>query len=385
MGIFSGITGESQRNFIARPDEARQDIIYRYPEKNIRMLTQLTCQPDELAIFVKEGRVVGKLGPGGQYTLDGKNIPFLGALIEKFTGGNMFIAEVYFVSTREVPSVRFGGPLGTVTDSVTQMMCEAMVYGDFSVQVTDPEKLIFGLVGSGTGLQGGNAFLDWFKNILLKYLSDGVGELGEKGWPLNKMISPHFKLELQKAILEQIKGEVDKYGLQVVQFGNFVLSISDEDKAELNKRNMAIADDQRRMNLARDPAYMSVAQAEMMRNAGVGMSKGGEGSGGALTGLGLGMGMQMAQGFGQQQQARPAQQQTLTCPSCQAQTAPGKFCSSCGKPLAAATRCECGTELAPGAKFCSSCGKAAAGPKKCACGAELAPGAKFCAGCGKPA
>jgi membrane protease subunit (stomatin/prohibitin family) len=390
MGIFSGITGEAQRNFIARPDEARQDIIYRYPEKNIRMMTQLTCQPDEMAIFVKDGRVVGKLGPGGQYTLDGKNIPFLGALIEKFTGGNMFIAEVYFVSTHEIPSVRFGGPLGTVTDTVTQMMCEAMVYGDFSVEVTEPEKLIFGLVGSGKAMQSNNAFLEWFKNILLKYLSDAVGELGEKGWPLNKMISPHFKLELQKAILEQIKGEVDKYGLRIVQFGNFVLSISDDDKAELNKRNMAIADDQRRMNLARDPAYMQVAQAEMMRNAGVGMSKGGEGAGGALTGLGLGMGMQMANAFGQQQQQqqtpRPQQAQTLTCPACGAQTTPGKFCNHCGKPLAAATKCECGTDLAPGAKFCNNCGKpAAAGPKKCECGTDLAPGAKFCNNCGKPA
>lgn len=392
MGIFSSIANEAKRNFIARPNENRGDIIYKHPEHNIRLMTQLTCQPDEMVIFVNEGRVAGKLGPGGTHVLDTKNVPFLSALLEKVTGGNLFVAEIYFVSTREVPSVRFGGPLGSVTDSVTQMMCDAMVYGDFSVEVTDAEKLLFKLVGSGTQLHSGNAFLDWFKGILLKYLSDAVGELGEKGWSLNKMISPHFKLELQKAILEQIKEEIDKYGIRVVQFGNFVLSISDEDKAELNKRNMAIADDQRRMQMAQNPAYMAVAQAEMMRNAGVGMSKGGEGAGGALSGMGMGMGLQMANMFGQQQMqqhpqqpAPAAQPQGITCPGCGQMTPPGKFCSSCGKPLG--TKCECGTDLAPGAKFCANCGKpaAGAGPKKCECGTEIAPGGKFCPNCGKPA
>ena len=392
MGIFSSIANEAKRNFIARSDEARQDIIYRYPEKNIRMLTQLTCQPDEMAIFVKDGKVAGHLGPGGTYSLDAKNIPFLSALLEKVTDGNLFVAELYFVSTREVPSIKFGGPLGSVTDSVTQMMCEAMVYGDFSVKVTDAEKLIFGMVGSGKQLQTNNAFLDWFKGILMKYMSDAVGELGEKGWSLNKMISPHFKLELQEAVLQQIKDEIDRYGIQVVQFGNFVLSITDEDKAELNKRNMAIADDQRRMALAQNPAYMAVAQAEMLRGAGTGMAKGGEGASGALGGMGMGMGFGMANMFAQQQMMQQpmggqpaAQPQTMPCGSCGQQTPPGKFCSSCGKPLAAGSKCECGSDLAPGAKFCPNCGKPAAGPKKCECGTELAPGAKFCPNCGKAA
>ncbi len=394
MGIFSSIANEAKRNFIARPDEAKADIIYKYPEHNIRMMTQLTCQPDEMAIFVNEGKVKGKLGPGGTYTLDAKNIPFLSALLEKATGGNLFIAEVFFISTRVVPSVKFGGSLGSVTDNVTQMMCDAMVYGDFSVQVTDPEKLLFGLVGSGTQLQTGNAFLEWFKSILLKYLSDAVGELGEKGWSLNKMISPHFKLELQKALLEQIKEEVDAQGIKVLSFGNFVLSISDEDKAELNKKNMAIADDQRRMNLAQNPAYMQMAQAEMIRGAGQGMAKGGEGAGSAMAGMGMGMGFQMANMFGQQQQQMQAQQpqmqqqqqqQGVKCPACGQMTPAGKFCQQCGKPLGA--KCECGADLNPGAKFCASCGKpaAGAGPKKCECGTEIAPGGKFCPNCGKPA
>src|SRR5580704_544291 len=99
MGLFGTIKEEAQRNFIARADEAKDDIIYKYPERNIRMMTQLTVDSDELALFFKDGQIVGKLGPG-RHNLDTNNIPFLSRLLEKLTGGNLFIAEVFFVSTR---------------------------------------------------------------------------------------------------------------------------------------------------------------------------------------------------------------------------------------------------------------------------------------------
>lgn len=374
MGFFS----ETKRNFIARNDGARNDIIYRYPEKNIRMLTQLTCQPDECAVFVKNGQVAGVLGPG-QHSLESNNIPFLSSLLEKATGGNLFIAEIYFVSTREITGVRFGGPLGSITDCVTQLMCDARVFGEFSVKVTDPEKLIFGSVGTGTALQTNNAFLDWFKQILMKFMSDAFGSLSSQGWSLNKMLNPSNKLELADAVLKQVKPELDQYGLEIVRFGNFNLSISDEDKAKLNELNVSIADDQRRMQMVNDPNYARMAQVEMMRGAGKGMAKGGEGAGAAMAGMGMSMGMGMMNNMFQQQ----AQTQQVVCPACGSTSAPGNFCSKCGQSLAKPTvKCECGAELAAGAKFCSNCGKSTA-PAKCECGADLASGAKFCAACGK--
>ena len=77
MGLFDALKGEAQRNFIARSDAAKNDIIYAYPERNVRMMTQLTVGADEVAIFVKDGQVQGKLGPG-RHTLEAQNIPFLG-------------------------------------------------------------------------------------------------------------------------------------------------------------------------------------------------------------------------------------------------------------------------------------------------------------------
>src|SRR5512143_3533056 len=99
MGLFDSIKGEAKRNFIARADEAKGEIVYKYPERNIRMLTQLTVDADEVALFVKDGKVEGKLGPG-RHQLDANNLPFLSRLLEKFTGGNLFVAEVFFISMR---------------------------------------------------------------------------------------------------------------------------------------------------------------------------------------------------------------------------------------------------------------------------------------------
>ena len=90
MGFFDGIKAEAQRNFIARADEAKDHIIYKYPENNIRLMTQLTVASDEMALFVKDGVVAGKLGPG-RHTLDTNNVPFISKLLEKVTG----ILEVF--------------------------------------------------------------------------------------------------------------------------------------------------------------------------------------------------------------------------------------------------------------------------------------------------
>lgn len=45
------------------------------------------------------------------------------------------------------------------------------------------------------------------------------------------------------------------------------------------------------------------------------------------------------------------------CPHCGEKTAPGKFCSECGKPLAAEVECpRCGAKTKAGSRFCSECG-----------------------------
>ncbi|QSQ24068.1 SPFH domain-containing protein [Pyxidicoccus parkwayensis] len=304
MGIFDSIKGEAKRNFIARADSAKGDIIYKYPENNIRMLTQLTVDADEVALFVKDGKVEGKLGPG-RHTLDTNNIPFLARLMEAFTGGNLFISEVFFVSVREVAGVKFGGPIGDVRDPETGLGIGTMVYGDFSIRVTDPERLVVGLVGMGR--TGNDELLGWFKNQVLKVTRDRIAELlVKKRWPLLDVTSGAYTEEIETEVIAGLKPHVDGYGLTVVRMGNFHVSIKPEDEATLKKLSKDVA----YSRLA--GGFQQYAQGQAMLGAAEGMAKGGDGSGAgsALGGMGMGMGFGMAQQFmNQQHQQQPQQQQ----------------------------------------------------------------------------
>ena len=365
MGLFDGITGEAKRNFIARPDEAKSQIVWKYPEKNIRMMTQLTVQPDEVALFIKDGRLEGRLAPG-THQLDTQNIPFLGALLEKFTGGNLFIAELYFVSTRDITGVKFGGPLGELTDPETGLQAGSMVYGAMTVRVEDPLKLVLGMVG--TGKVSNEEFLGWFRNQALKVMKDRVGELIVKNkWPLSEVISAHYTQEMEQEVVAGLKAYTDNYGLKIVGLDNFQISIKEEDSEAIKKfrKDMAYS----RMA----GGFQNYAQGQAMLGAAEGMAKGGGGGGsdGAMQGMGMAMGMGMASMFANQQQQR-AQPAPAAAPA--APAAGQMFCSSCGTPGAG--------------KFCAQCGSALAAPavRACAgCGTQLQAGAKFCPGCGKPA
>ncbi|AKQ64429.1 Putative virion core protein (lumpy skin disease virus) [Myxococcus hansupus] len=313
MGIFDSIKGEAKRNFIARADSAKGDIIYKYPENNVRMLTQLTVDADEVALFVKDGKVEGKLGPG-RHQLDTNNIPFLSRLIEGFTGGNLFISEIFFVSTREVAGVKFGGPIGDVRDPETGLGIGTMVYGDFSIRVTDPERLVVGLVGMGR--TGNEELLGWFKNQVLKVTRDRIAELlVKKRWPLLDVTSGAYTEEIETEVISGLKPHVDGYGLTVVRMGNFHVSIKEEDEATLKKLGKDVA----YSRLA--GGFQQYAQGQAMLGAAEGMAKGGGsdggGSGNALGGMGMGMGFGMAQQFmnQQQHQQRPPEPAPAAAPA----------------------------------------------------------------------
>ncbi len=356
MSLFQTIKDESKRNFIARADEAKDDIVYKYPERNIRMMTQLTVASDEIALFVKDGKVEGKHGPG-RHNLDANNVPFVSRLLEKFTGGNLFVAEVFFVSTREFAGIKFGGPIGDVRDPETGLGIGTMVYGEFSIKVTDPERLVIGLVGMRSA--GNEEFLGWFRNQVLKVIRDRIAELlVKKKWPLLDVTSGAYTEEIETDVLGGVKIHVDSYGVQVVRMGNFNISIKEEDEITLKKLSKDVA----YTRLA--GGFQNYAQGQAMLGAAEGMAKGGDGGGAALQGLGLGVGFNMATNLANQQRAQgsgsPSQGPMVSCPKCGSQ-ASGKFCFNCGQALAPAPgKCpSCGGELSSGAKFCPSCGKPA--------------------------
>ncbi|MFT7676678.1 MAG: membrane protease subunit (stomatin/prohibitin family) [Planctomycetota bacterium] len=366
MGVMDWFKRNTQEMVVARPDGTKAQIVWKHTDNTIPMLSQLTVDADEKAVFFRDGKCQ-KTFNAGRYTLDSSNFPFLSNLVDSFTGGNMFQAEVFFVNTREHVGIKFGGRIGHVEDPKSGVPVETMVHGEFSFRVTDPEALIVGLIGMGRA----ESFMlkTWLKEQVLKVMRDRIAELLVKEkWPLLDVTSGAYTEEIEADAIEGLRTHVESYGVEIVRFGNFVIGMDDEDADNLK-------------TLYRDAAYLKTvggvgnfqkfAAGKAMLGAGEGMAKGGgEGGGGGnglLGGAGLGVGFGMAQMLVRDNQGgetlAPATVGVM-CGECNTSVPPGKFCNSCGKTLktaaagAGAFCTKCGEANGPDAKFCGSCGTA---------------------------
>ena len=354
------------REFIAVPDNRKNQIVFKWPDVTIRRFTHAIVNADETALFVNTGQVAAVLGPG-RHPIDADEIPGLGALIDRISGGNAYRAELYFVHTREFTGFRFGGRIDDVQDQRTGLVVTLRVFGDYALRVTDPARLIVNLT-STVDVTDNERITGWVSDQLLKVLRANVTtQVTGNEWPILGL-SAHSQ-EIEHTALTSANGQLEEYGLSITRMGNFDINLPPEDAEQLKR-------------LARDTSYSQLAggfgqyaQGEMALGAGQGLAKGGGGTQGAFLAAGLGLGGSLAQppAAPAPPPAAPAQPGPVvppptqpmpvatgrTCAGCSTGNPAGaKFCMGCGQPLAPAVRhcTECGTELPSTAKFCSGCG-----------------------------
>ena len=368
MALFS-------REFIAVPDDRKGQLVYKWPDVNIRRFTRAIVNADEVALFVNTGQVVQTMGPG-RHQIDANELPGLGALIDMATGGNAYRAELYFVGSREYTGFTFGGRIDDVQDRQTGLIVTLRVFGDYAMRVVDPIRLITNLL-STVDVTSNERVSSWVSDQLLKVMrSDITNQIVRNGWPILGLSA--YSQEIERAVITRANEQLAAYGVALTRMGNFDINLSPEDAEQLK-------------TLAKDTSYSRLAggfnqyaAGEMALGAGQGMAKGEGAVGGAFLAAGLGMGNQAAAqpgtpaappptgfaGGGQGGYAGPppagvpgGQQPAVAggaaCAACQTTNPPGaKFCMSCGQPMAApAIHCTaCGTELPTGARFCGNCG-----------------------------
>jgi membrane protease subunit (stomatin/prohibitin family) len=335
--------------------------------------------------------------PPGRVTLQSQNIPFLNSLITSYTGGQVFIAEVYFVKTAPVRSVPFGGPIGDMLDPLTGLQVSPRIFGEMSVVVVDPVRFVVGY--SGQAATGDNDYvLNWIKGLFMNGVKTTLGELCEnEGKSLLQAVSLTQKLA---AAFVAHAPDLADIGVKILQVGTFNVNFSEEDREQMKKMNAEVAlarnevrkkqilvagaaADAQAAQFALDQkfgqdsryvkelagSYQGYAAGQAVIGAGQGMAAHGVGSGvaglGAQMAVGVGMGNAMAGGFAAPPGAVVAAAPVFSpggtqvvCGKCQAKQPGGKFCAECGSPLVVQKKfCSgCGVEMAAGAKFCASCG-----------------------------
>lgn len=370
--------------FVAMPDGKKGQLVYKWPDQTLKKFSQLIVDPDYVAVFTNQGQVVGTM-PNGKHQLDASEWPFLGDIADWATDDKAFRAELYFVSTRQHADNKFGGRVDDVLDQRSGLAVGMRAFGEYTLQVTDPEKLIFGLTGS-VDVADPRQVTGVTSDITMKVLRTVVTEgLTEGRWQVLGL-SAHTR-DIEQALTEEVNAELAEYGVQLARVEELVVSLDE-------------ADEQTLKTLQKDSAYTKLAggydaytRGEALKGAGEGMSKGGGSMDGAFLAAGMGVGgniagqmQQPAQQPAQAPQQQPAQQPQdggVECAGCGTQlAAEAKFCGQCGTPTGVACR-QCDAQVAAGAKFCSECGTPTA--MSCAeCDAEVAAEAKFCPECGTP-
>jgi membrane protease subunit (stomatin/prohibitin family) len=167
------ITDESKAMYIVRPEHASGRLIYAHPDKSIPRGAKLTVRSDECALFFREGQFVVRINAGTEL-LDTNNIPYLGhLLVDRFTDGNHFLCELYFVSLNEVVLQLPSTSLGQYRDLNSANVVSIQGSLSYTVRIQDPLKLISQVVGQSS--DAGESVNKLVNGRMLNFLRKAVG------------------------------------------------------------------------------------------------------------------------------------------------------------------------------------------------------------------
>lgn len=338
------------REFIAVPENRKGQLIYKWPDLSIRRYSRVVVNADEIALFVKSGQVVATLGPG-RHRVDADELPILGAMVDRLTGGKFYRAELYFVASRELPGIKFGGRLTDITDPASEQVVTLRAFGEFALAVRDPAELIVSLAGT-SDLPAPAAVEGWCADLLLKSMKVAVSRgVSASDWPVLGL-SGHLP-SVESAVLQQTNTALYEYGLRIPRMGNFDITLDPQDADRLKR----LAKDLKYIGIVGD--FQRYAVGELALGAGQGFAHDGTGAEGGFLGTALGLNAVQSMGTPRSDPApAPASEQPV-CSACRTTNpADARFCMSCGKPLGRQPRrCRsCDAVLPETATFCTSCG-----------------------------
>ncbi|MGE0322067.1 MAG: SPFH domain-containing protein [Polyangiaceae bacterium] len=331
MGIMDFVKGGVQQMMIARPDEYKEKVFYKHPDQQFPFWSQLTVDSDEVALFFKDGTAQGILPPG-RHTLSTQNIPFLGKFVSEFTGGNVFISEIFFVTTRPIfrdqnsQPLGFGGPLGSMRDPELEIRVNPRAFGTYSFKVTDPAVFIGKFIGQ-SGAVDPDVALQWVRDQILMGLKSVLTRMMKSG-DITLMDLGECGPDVAREIVQNCPDLTEK-GLQVMEIAKLNINLSKEDEAridefqdqivqakldrrkakigvgtaeaEAQQRQFGLDQDfsnaQRYVNQVDMNRYGQFAGAQATMGLGEGLKQGGDGVSAGVAGAGMMAGMGLGAGL----------------------------------------------------------------------------------------
>lgn len=354
-------------------DSSMDTIVYRFPvmNKEIKMGAMLTVRESQVAIFVNQGQFADVYTPG-LYELSTNNMPIMSKLKAwKYGFNSPFKAEVYFVNTKQFLDQKWGtqSPVPVMDSHFGQI--EIRSRGTYSFRVSQPVEFMREVFGTKEILRT-DEITAQLRSYIIQHMKDTIAESKMSFFELQGNL-----IEFSDMVKENIMGKLTPLGLEMINLVIEDFSMPDElmqAYREGSKYNLVGGYDRYVQNEKLKALNTAAANEGGSSMAGLG----------ATLGAGAIFGNMMGQNSNSGSGSAP---QVVLCPHCRAENnLNAKFCSSCGKTIAAesSTCVNCKAGIPKGSRFCLECGASQAAEKKCSeCGAELPAGSKFCNNCGK--
>jgi excisionase family DNA binding protein len=266
-------------DLIEYPDEMRNELVHRFPESgagNFRIGSNVIVRESQAAVFFRDGRALDTFGPG-RHIITTANVPILIDYIGKlFNEKTPFPAEVYFVSIKEFPDMKWGTPQPIVVKNPGVGLGIALLqaFGNYSFFVSNPQQFVAQVVGA-QGIYTINDIQGRFRSMLISKLADLLGELGTKG---GKSVLDIIGLTEEIGAGVRAKAQEDFKALGVTLKTVYVESIKPSEKS---------AEELRAMGLLDMATYTQLQAADAMRDA----ARNPSGGAGLTAGIGAGIGI----------------------------------------------------------------------------------------------
>ncbi|MEO5329809.1 MAG: SPFH domain-containing protein [Magnetococcus sp. THC-1_WYH] len=275
MGFFAKLAGEFI-DIIEWIDDSTDTLVYRFEryDNEIKYGAQLVVREGQHALFVNEGKLADAFGPG-MVTLETRNIPILSTLQGwKYGFSSPFKAEVYFVSLRTFPNLKWGTKNPVILRDPEFGAVRLRGFGSFSIRVVEPKQLVSALVGTDGRFTLEN-ITDQLRSLFVSRFADA---LAESRIPLLDLSAQYD--ELGVVLQQRIGPEFLEYGLELGKPLVENISLPEEVEKVLDKRtSMGMIGDlgafgRFQAAMAMEKAAENPGQAGGMMGMGVGMALG---------------------------------------------------------------------------------------------------------------
>jgi len=231
MSLFEKIVNEFI-DIVEWNDNTSDTIVWRFPryQNEIKNGAQLTVRPSQVAVFVNEGKIADVFEPG-MYTLTTSNLPILSTLRGwKYGFDSPFKADIYFVSTRQFPNLKWGTKNPIMVRDPDFGMVRLRAFGTYVIHVTEARKVVEQITGTNPQFTL-DGISDALRNVLISKFSDLVASTKV---PVLDLATRYDELSAE---LQQITApEFERFGFSATQLLVENISLPEEVEKAIDTR-----------------------------------------------------------------------------------------------------------------------------------------------------